>query len=181
MRGHDVVWVIVDWLTKSSHFMPVNLVISMAKLAQIYIKEIVRLHGLSSSIVYDQDPMFTSQFGQTLQDALGTKLRMSSTYHAQIDGQSERTIQFLEDLVMTCVMNHFGVWDEMLLLVEFAYNNSYHANIGMTLYEALYGRKCGTLFLVVSRWRDNVGRTRVASTNYLEGEIDSREDEEFPE
>jgi len=76
-RGHDAVWVIVDRLTKSAHFLLVNLRISITKLAQTYIKEIVRLHGVSSSIVYDRDPMFTSRFCQTLQDALGTKLRMS--------------------------------------------------------------------------------------------------------
>jgi len=77
VRGHDAVWVIVDRLTKSAHFLLVNLRISITKLAQTYIKEIVRLHGVSCSIVYDRDPMFTSQFFQTLQDALGTKLRMS--------------------------------------------------------------------------------------------------------
>jgi len=89
VRGHDAVWVILDRLTKSAHFLLVNLRISITKLAQTYIKEIMRLHGVSSSIVYDRDPMFTSQFFQTLQDALGTKLRMSHAYHHQTDGQSE--------------------------------------------------------------------------------------------
>jgi len=69
---------------------------------------------------------------------------MSSAYHPQTDGQSERTIQSLEDLLRTCVLDHLGVWDEMLPLVEFTYNNSYHTSIGMAPYEALYGRKCRT-------------------------------------
>jgi len=93
----------------------------MAKLAQLYIKEIVRLYGVPSSIVSDRDPMFTSWFWQ-----------------------SERMIQSLEDLLRTCILGHLGSWDEMLPIMEFTYNNSYHSNIGMTPYEALYGRKCIT-------------------------------------
>jgi len=116
----------------------------MRKLAQIYIDEIVRLHGVPSSIVSDRDPRFTFRFWQTLQEALGTKLRLSSAYHPQSDGQSERTIQSLEDLLRTCVLDHLGSWDEILPLVEFTYNNSYQASIGMAPFEALYGRKCRT-------------------------------------
>ena len=86
IRGHDTIWVIVDRLTNSAHFMAMNLRMSMAKLAQLYIKKIVRLHGVPSSIVSDRDPRFTSQFWQTLQSALGSKLTMSSAYHPQTDG-----------------------------------------------------------------------------------------------
>jgi len=116
----------------------------MAKLAQLYIREIVRLHGVPSSIVSDRDPWFTSQFWQTLQGAMGSKLTMSSAYHPQTDGQSERTIQSLEDLLRTCILDHLGAWDEVLPLIEFTYNNSFHASIGMAPYEALYGRRCRT-------------------------------------
>jgi len=80
----------------------------MTKLAQLYIREIVRLHGVPSSIVSDRDLRFTSRFWQTLQDSLDTRLRMSSAYHPQTDGQSERTIQSLEDLLRTCVLDHLG-------------------------------------------------------------------------
>jgi len=117
----------------------------MTKLAQLYISEIVRLHGVPSSIVSDRDPRFTSRFWQTLQSALGSRLTMSSAYHLQTDGQSERTIQSIEDLLRTCVLDHLGAWDEVLPLVEFTYNNSFHASIGMTPFEALYGRRCKTL------------------------------------
>jgi len=113
----------------------------MAKLAQLYIKEIVRLHGNPLSIVFDRDPRFTSRFWQTLQSALGSKLTMSLAYHPQTN---ERTTQSLEDLLRTCVLDHLGAGDEVLPLIEFTYNNSFHASIGMAPYKALYGRKCRT-------------------------------------
>src|ERR1044072_1054310 len=79
-----------------------------------------------------------------LPSLLGTKLKLSSGYHPQADGhgQYERTIQSLEDLLRACVLDHKGSWDEFLPLVEFTYNNSFHASIGMTPYEVLYGRRC---------------------------------------
>ena len=73
-----------------------------------------------------------------------TQLRMSLAYHPQTDGQSERTIQSLEDLLRACVLDHIGSWSEMLSFVEFTYNNNYHSNIGMAPYEALYGQQCRT-------------------------------------
>ena len=75
---------------------------------------------------------------------MGSRLAMSSAYHPQTDGQSERTIQSLEDLLRTCVLDHLGAWDEILPLVEFTYNNNFHTSIGMAPYEALYGRRCRT-------------------------------------
>jgi len=108
LRKHEPVWVIVDWLTKTTHFLPIDLRISMQKLAQIYIDEIVRLHGVPSRIVSDRDPRFTSRFWQRLQEALGTKLRLSSAYHPQTDGQLEITIQPLENLLKTLVLDHLG-------------------------------------------------------------------------
>ncbi|MCI54382.1 retrotransposon protein, partial [Trifolium medium] len=74
------------------------------KLAKIYVEKIVRLHGIPSSIISDSDPKFTSRFWESLQEALGTKLRMSSAYHPQTDGESERTIQSLEDLLRSCIL-----------------------------------------------------------------------------
>ena len=79
--NYDLVWVIVDRLTKSAHFLPINIRYSLVKLAQLYIKEVVRLHDIPSSIVSDRDPKFTSRFWRSLHEALGTKLRLSSTYH----------------------------------------------------------------------------------------------------
>jgi len=144
VRGHDSIWVIVDRLTKCAHFLPINQKMSLDKLAELYIREIVRLHGVSESIISDRDPRFTSRFWQSLQNTLGTQLKMSSAYHPQTDCQSERTIQSLEDLLRTCVLDHLGTWSDVLPLVEFTYNNSNHSSIGMAPYEALSGRRCRT-------------------------------------
>ncbi|KAL2226202.1 UNVERIFIED_CONTAM: Transposon Tf2-12 polyprotein [Sesamum indicum] len=141
-KKHDAIWVIVDRLTKSAHFLPVRITDSLDKLAGLYISEIVRLHGIPISIVSDRDPRFTSRFWESLQRALGTKLHFSTAFHPQTDGQSERTIQTLEDMMRACTMEFKGNWDDHLPLMEFAYNNSFHSSIGMAPYEALYGRRC---------------------------------------
>jgi hypothetical protein len=113
-------------------------------LAELYVSEIVRLHGVPESIVSDREPRFVSKFWKELQSALGTRLYFSTAFHPQTDGQSERTIQTLEDMLRSCVMQFRGSWDEKLHLMEFAYNNSYHSSIGMAPHEALYGRQCRT-------------------------------------
>src|SRR5262249_41848385 len=115
---------------------------SLEKLARLYLNGIVRLHGVPAGIVSDRDPRFVSRFWQGLQKAMGTQLKFSMAYHPQTDGQSERTIQTLEDMLRSCILEFKGNWDQHLPLVEFAYNNSYHSSIGMPPYEALYGRKC---------------------------------------
>uniref|UniRef100_A0A2N9I8T4 Reverse transcriptase n=1 Tax=Fagus sylvatica TaxID=28930 RepID=A0A2N9I8T4_FAGSY len=141
-KGHDAIWVIVDRLTKSAHFIPIRMNYSLDQLAQLYIEEIVRLHGIPVSIVSDRDPRFTSRFWKSLHKALGTNLNFSTAFHPQTDGQSERTIQILEDMLRACVLDLKGSWANHLCLVEFAYNNSFQSSIGMAPYEALYGRKC---------------------------------------
>ncbi|GJR85423.1 hypothetical protein Tco_0209434 [Tanacetum coccineum] len=140
--GYDSIWVIVDRLTKSAHFLPVKTTDSMEKLTQLYLKEIVCRHGVPISIISDRDSKFASRFWRSLQGALGTQLDMSTAYHPQTDGQSERTIQTLEDMLRACVIDFGGSWDRHLPLVEFSYNNSYHASIKAAPFEALYGRKC---------------------------------------
>ncbi|GKE23204.1 putative reverse transcriptase domain-containing protein [Tanacetum coccineum] len=113
--GYDMIWVIVDRLTKSAHFLPMKKTDSMEKLTRLYLKKI---------------------------EALGTNLDISTAYHPQMDGQSERTIQTLEDMLHACVIDFGSSWDRHLPLVEFSYNNCYHASIKAAPYEALYGRKC---------------------------------------
>nr|GEU99747.1 putative reverse transcriptase domain-containing protein [Tanacetum cinerariifolium] len=117
-NGHDMIWVIVDRLTKSAHFLAIREDYSTERLARIYIDEI------------------------TVQKALGTRLDMSTGYHPQTNGQSERTIQTLEDMLRACVIDFGGSWDVHLPLAEFSYNNSYHSSIRCARFEALYGRKC---------------------------------------
>nr|GEW18217.1 putative reverse transcriptase domain-containing protein [Tanacetum cinerariifolium] len=113
-QGYDTIWVIVDRLTKSAIFTPMRETNPMDKLARMYLKE----------------------------NALGTNLDMSTTYHPQMDGQSERTIQTLEDMLRACAINFGKGWVNHFPLVEFSYNNSYHASIKAAPFEALYGRKC---------------------------------------
>ncbi|GJT18342.1 putative reverse transcriptase domain-containing protein [Tanacetum coccineum] len=109
---------------------------------RLYIKEIASRHGVRISIISDRDSHFTSRFWQSLQSALGTQLDMSTAYHPKTNGQSERTIQTLEDMLRACVIDFGKGWERHLPLVEFSYNNSYHASIKATPFEALYGRKC---------------------------------------
>ncbi|GJV67054.1 putative reverse transcriptase domain-containing protein [Tanacetum coccineum] len=139
---HDTIWVIVDHLTKSAHFIPTWETNSMETLTRLYIKEIVSRHGVPISIISDCDSHFTSRFWQSLKSALGTQLDMSTAYHPETDGQSERTIQTLEDMLRACIIDFGKGWERHLPLVGFFYNNSYHASIKAAPFEALYGQKC---------------------------------------
>ena len=141
-QGHDAVWVIVDWLMKSAHFLAVRMTFTLESFCRLYIREIVRLHEVPVFIASDRDLMFTTHFWKSFQKAMVTRLTMSINFHPQTDGQSERTIQVLEDMLRACVLDHKGSWEEHLPLVEFAYNNSYQASIQMAPYEALYRRPC---------------------------------------
>ncbi|GJT22207.1 putative reverse transcriptase domain-containing protein [Tanacetum coccineum] len=137
-QGYDTIWVIVDRLTKSAIFTPMRETDPMDKLARIYLKEVVTRHGIPVSIICDRDPRFASNFWRSLQNALGTNLDMSTAYHPQTDGQSERTIQTLEDMLRACVIDFGKGWVNHLPLVEFSYNNSYHASIHLPLDEISY-------------------------------------------
>ncbi|KAD4180327.1 hypothetical protein E3N88_28918 [Mikania micrantha] len=140
--GCDTIWVIVDRLTKSAHFLAIKENDKMEKLARIYVKEVVSRHGVPISIISERDARFTSNFCKSLQKSLGTRLDMSTAYHPQTDGQSERTIQTLEDMLQACVVDFGNSWETLLPLVEFSYNNSYHTSFKAAPFEALYGRKC---------------------------------------
>nr|GEZ73566.1 reverse transcriptase domain-containing protein [Tanacetum cinerariifolium] len=104
--------------------------------------EVVTRHGIPVSIISDRDPRFALNFWRAFQKALGTRLDMSTTYHPETDGQSKRTIPTLEDMLRTCVIDFGNGWERHLPLVEFSYNNSYHASIKAAPFEALYDRKC---------------------------------------
>nr|GEZ13140.1 putative reverse transcriptase domain, ribonuclease H-like domain, aspartic peptidase domain protein [Tanacetum cinerariifolium] len=114
--GNDTIWVVVDRLTKSAHFLPIKKTDPMDKLARLYLKE-------------------------AFQKAMGTRLDMSMAYHPETDRQSKRTIQTLEDMLRACVVDFGNGWERHLPLVEFSYNNSYHASIKAAPFEALYGQK----------------------------------------
>ena len=104
-QGKDGVWVVVDRLTKSAHFLAIRTIDSILTLSKLYVREIVRLHGVPLSIVSNRDSRFTSRFWRSLQKALGIELRLSTAFHPQTDGQSERVIQILEDMLRACVLD----------------------------------------------------------------------------
>nr|GEZ88364.1 putative reverse transcriptase domain-containing protein [Tanacetum cinerariifolium] len=208
-NGYDTIWVIVDRLTKSAHFLPTRENDPIEKLMKLYMKEVVTRHGVPVFIISDRNGRFTSLFWQALHKALGTRLDMrkanvvadalsrkeqsrplrvralvipmglnlpkkileaqnealkpknlsaedvgalhkalgtrldmSTTYHPETDGQSERTIQTLKDMLRAYVIDFRKSWDRHLPLVEFSYNNRYHTSIKAAPFEALYGRKC---------------------------------------
>nr|GFA80470.1 putative reverse transcriptase domain-containing protein [Tanacetum cinerariifolium] len=141
-QGIDTIWVIVDRLTKSAHFLPIRENDPLDKLARLYLNRIVARHGIPISIICDRDGRFTSNFWKSIQKALGIDICMSTAYHPETDGQSERTIQTLKDMLRACVIDFGKGWVKHLPLAEFSYNNSYHASMKAAPYEALYGQKC---------------------------------------
>ncbi|GKB85148.1 putative reverse transcriptase domain-containing protein [Tanacetum coccineum] len=128
-------------LTKSAYFIPTKETDSMETLTRLHIKEIVSQHGVPISIILDHDSHFTSRFWQSMQSALGTQIDMSTAYHPQTDRQSERTIQTLKDMLRACVIDFGKGWERHLPLVEFSYNNSYHASIKAAPVEAFYAAR----------------------------------------
>ena len=114
-RKNNAIWVIVDRLTKSAHFIPIRIDYSLTKLSKLYVENIIRLHGVPSSIVSDRDPRFTSKFWRALQRALGTELNLSTAHDPQTDGQSERTIQILEDMLRSCILDFGGSWSDPVI------------------------------------------------------------------
>nr|GEV46970.1 putative reverse transcriptase domain-containing protein [Tanacetum cinerariifolium] len=141
-QGFDTIWVIVDRLTKSAHILPIKENDPLDKLARLYLNRIVARHEIPVLIICDRDERFTSNFWRSFQKALGTDISMSIAYHPETDGQSERTIQTLKDMLRACVIDFGKCWVKHLPLCEFSYNNSYHASIKAAPYEALYGKKC---------------------------------------
>jgi hypothetical protein len=143
-RHHDSIWVIMDRLTKTAHFLPVHTTHRAEKYAEIYIDQIVRLHGIPKTILSDRGALFVVRFWEQLQESLGTQVIRSSAYHPQTDGQTERVNQILEDMLRACVLHYGKNWDKCLSLAEFSYNNSYQSSLKMAPFEALYGRRCRT-------------------------------------
>ncbi|WMV29720.1 hypothetical protein MTR67_023105 [Solanum verrucosum] len=122
-KTHDSVWVIVDKLTKSTHFIPVRVTHTAKQLTYIYLRDIVQLHGVPISIISDRGARFTTKFWKSFKKSLGTQVELSTTFHPQTDGQSERVIQILTDLFRACAIDFGGHWDYQLPLAKFAYNN----------------------------------------------------------
>jgi hypothetical protein len=131
-------------ITKTTHFLPVHTTYNATKYAEIYLDQIVRLHGIPKTIISDHGAQFIARFWEQLQDALGTKLIRSSAHHPQTNGQTERVHQILEDMLRACVLQYDKNWGKCLPLAEFSYNNSYQTSLKMAPLEALYGRRYRT-------------------------------------
>ena len=138
----DSIFVVVDKLTKVAHLVPVKTTATAADIAHIFVKEIVKLHGIPAKIVSNRDAKFTSWFWQAMFQSLGTQLNLSSAYHPETDGQTERVNQVIEDMLRSYCNQQPNLWIKYLPLVEFAYNSSHHRSLGMSPFKALYGQDC---------------------------------------
>jgi hypothetical protein len=138
-RKFDSIWVIVDRLSKSIHFVPVNTKYRVEKYVEIYIAHVLCLHGVPKTIISDRGSQFVAPFWEQLHASLGTHLIHSLAYHPQTDGQTERVNQILEDMLRAFVMGYQGCWDKNLPWAEFSYNNSYQESLKMAPFEILYG------------------------------------------
>jgi hypothetical protein len=141
-KQNDAIRVMVEKLSKSAHFVHVKSTCKAIDIANIFMKEIFRLHGMPKEIVSDRDTKFTSRFWKSLMDGFETKLLFSTPYHPQTDGQTERVDQIVEYMLRMHVMHQPKKWEDYLSLVEFSYNNGYHESLMMIPFEALYGRQC---------------------------------------
>jgi hypothetical protein len=142
--GYNSIWVIVDRLTKSAHFIHVSTTYSVRQYTELYLSHIVHYHGISKTIIFDRGSIFMVQFWEQLHDCLDTHLIRSLAYHPQTDGQTERVNQIIEDMFRACALSDGPKWDQQLQLAEFSYNNSYQESIKMSPFKALYGRPCHT-------------------------------------
>jgi len=136
--------VVVDRLKRVAHFIPVKSTFSTSDVAQVFIRDVIRLHGVPKKIVSDKDENFTFKFWKELFSSLGTKLAFSTAYHLQTDGQTKRVNRILEDMLRMCVMCQQWKCEEYPPLVEFTYNNGYQESLRMSPFEALYGQICNT-------------------------------------
>jgi hypothetical protein len=144
LKQNDSIMVVIDKLSKSAHFIPVKSTFKAINIAEIFMKEIFRLHGIPKMVISDRDVKFTSAFWKELFAGLNTNLNFSTSYHPQMDGQTERTNQIVEDMLCMYVRTKPNKWEDYLHLVEFAYNNGYQTSAKLSPFEILYDRKCMT-------------------------------------
>jgi len=139
-RQYNCILVIVDKLSKYAHFVPLRHPYTAAKVAELFVDNVYRLHGMPQTLVSDRDPIFMSQFWQTVYRATGTKLMMSTAHHPETDGQTERVNQSLECFLRCFISSHPNQWSKWLSLCEFWYNTNWHSSLGKSPFEVLYGR-----------------------------------------
>ena len=160
-QGYEVILVVVDKLTKYSHFIPISHPYSGAKVASLYVHDVFKLQGLLASIVSDRDATFTSLFWSKLFRLYGTNLATSTVYHPQSDGQTKVVNRSLEQYLKAFTSDSPHIWAEWFSLAEFWFNSNFHTNLKLTPFEALYGFPSLTLQSYV------LGTTRVAALGDL--------------
>ena len=138
-KGHDSIYVVVDWFSKMAHFIACHKTDDASHIAYLFFKEIVRLHGIPRTIVSNRDVKFLSYFWKTLWSKLGTKLLFSTTSHPQSDGQTEVVNRTLFTLLRTIIKSNLKNWEECLPHVEFAYNRAMHSTTQYSPFEIVYG------------------------------------------
>jgi hypothetical protein len=151
-KGYDSIWVIMDRLTKVAHFIPVKTTYKCGQLAELYMARIVSLHGVPKKIVLDRGSQFTSRLWKSFHEKMDTKLKYSSAYHPQTDGQTERTNQVLEDMLRACALQHGSSGIRVYLMLS---SHIYQASLKMSLFETLYGKKCRTPLYWIRLGEDN--------------------------
>ncbi|CAI7813547.1 unnamed protein product, partial [Closterium sp. NIES-54] len=137
---HDAILVVIDKFSKMRHFIPTHTTARTEEMAQLFLKHIISQHGIPTTPISDRDPKFTSKFWKELMSLMGTRLAMSSAYHPQTDGQTERLNQIVEQLLRAACKDDVNKWDLHLPVLEFAYNNAKHAATGETPFFLCYGR-----------------------------------------
>lgn len=135
----NAVLVVIDRFTKYSHFLPLKHPFTAQDVAELFLKEIYRLHGIPKSIVSDRDPVFTSDFWQHLFRSMGTKLNLSLAYHPKSYGQMERLNRCMETYLRVMAFDNPKQWVKWLHMAEWWYNTNYHSALKITTFEALYG------------------------------------------
>jgi hypothetical protein len=141
VKQHDSIMVVMRKLTKASHFIPVKLTHKATNIAEIYMREIAKLHGVPKRIVFDKYSKFTLNFWKGIFKGFGTNLNFSTTYHLETYGKTKRVNRVIEDMLRMYVMDKPSKWEDYLHLVEFVYNNGYQTSLKMSPFETLYGRK----------------------------------------
>jgi hypothetical protein len=140
-RQFNCILVVVDKLTKYAHFVPLRHPYTATKVAEAFIDNVYKLHGLPQSLVSDRDPVFTSQFWQSIFKATGTQLRLSTANHPETDGQTERVNQSIECFLCCFISAYPSQWSRWLSLCEFWYNTNWHSSLGKSPFEVLYGHQ----------------------------------------
>jgi hypothetical protein len=165
-KKHDAIMVVVEKITKASHFIPMKVTHKETNVFDIYMREVARLHGIPKTIMSNRDTKFTSKFWKGLFKGFGTNLNFIISYHPESDGKTKRVNQVIEDMLRMYVMEKPSKWEDYLHLLEFSYNNGYQASLKMIPFEALYGRKCNTPI----RWDNPIDREVVVTEFLMEME-----------